>query len=70
MCALCPFPLRAFILLPGVEMLHLDLESEGQSLGGAREVSWKGLESLRTAREPPYQPGEATAILDFLSLAA
>lgn len=51
-------------------MLHLDLESEGQSLGGAREVSWKGLESLRTAREPPYQPGEATAILDFLSLAA
>ena len=47
-------------------MLLLDLENEGQSL----VVSWKWLESLRSARGPPFQPGEATTTLDFLSLAA
>ena len=47
-------------------MLLLDLESEGQSL----VVSWKWLESLRSAWEPALQPGEATAASHFLSLTA
>ena len=47
-------------------MLLLHLESEGQSL----VVSWKWLESLRSAWEAPFQPGEATTTSDFLSLAA